>query len=107
MTTAQPSDQPGPAREADSLEDLPYAELHERAFKLAQKRRDVGFFIDLYNHTKAAHAAATEGGSLGDLSGSMMDIVEGAREALAATPDPELEPLLRARFVTYLREHAG
>ncbi len=89
----------------DGLEALPYAELHERAFHLAQKRRDVGFFVDLYNHTQAAHAAATEGGSLGDLSGSLMDLVEATREAFGDDPDPELEPLFRARFVTYLREH--
>jgi hypothetical protein len=102
MTTEQPAGRPA---EPDALEDLSYGELHDRAFKLAQKRRDIGFFIDLISHTKAAHAAATEGGSLGDLSGSMMDVVEGAREALAEAPDPELEPLLRARFATYLREH--
>lgn len=89
----------------DGLDDLPYAELHDRALRLAQKRRDIGFFIDLYNHTRAMHAAATEGGSLGDLSGSLMDAVEAAREAFADIPDPELEPLFRARFVSYLREH--
>lgn len=91
----------------DGLDTLPYAELHERAFRLAQHRRDVGFFIDLYNHTKAMHAAATEGGSLGDLSGSLIDMVEATREALSQVPDPDLEPLFRARFVTYLREHEG
>ncbi len=89
----------------DGLDDLPYAELHERAFRLAQKRHDVGFFVDLYNHTRAMHAAATEGGSLGDLSGSLIDMVEATREAFAEVPDPELEPLFRARFITYLREH--
>lgn len=98
MTTEQPAT-------GDGLDDLPYHELHDRAFKLAQKRHDVGFFIDLANHTRAAHAAATEGGSLGDLSGSLMDLVEATRETFTDQPDPEVEPLLRARFVTYLREH--
>ena len=90
---------------ADGLDDLSYADLHERAFRLAQRRRDIGFFVDLYSHTKAAHAAATEGGSLGDLSGSLIDVVEATREAFTDEPDPEVEPLLRARFITYLREH--
>lgn len=89
----------------DGLDELPYADLHERAFKLAQKRHDVGFFVDLASHTRAAHAAATEGGSLGDLSGSLIDLIEATRETFSEVPDPELEPLLRARFVTYLREH--
>lgn len=91
----------------EGLEDLPYAELHERAFALAQQRHDVRFFLDLYNHTRAAHAAATEGGSLGDLSGSLVELVEATRETFATVPDPELEPLLRARFASYIREHAG
>lgn len=94
-----------PAAPGDGLDALPYAELHERAFRVAQKRHDVGFFIDLYNHTRAMHAAATEGGSLGDLSGSLIDVVAATREAFAQVPDPELEPLFRARFITYLREH--
>ncbi len=89
----------------DELDGLPYPELHERALRLAQKRHDIGFFLDLYNHTRAMHAAATEGGSLGDLSGSLMDVIEATREAFAEIPDPELEPLFRARFIEYLREH--
>lgn len=98
MTTEQPAN-------GDGLDDLSYAELHDRAFKLAQQRRDIRFFVDLASHTRAAHAAATEGGSLGDLSGALIDMVEATRETFAEDPDPELEPLLRARFVTYLREH--
>ena len=91
----------------DGLEDLSYQDLHERTFQLAQKRHDIKFFLALYSHTKAMHAAATEGGSLGDLSGSLIEVVEATREAFAEIPDPELEPLFRARFVHYLREHEG
>jgi len=87
------------------LENLEYPALRERAFKLAEKRHDIGFFVDLFNHTRAMHAAATEGGSLGDLSGSLIDVVDATRETFGDEPDPELEPLLRARFVTYLRKH--
>ena len=88
-----------------ALEDLPYEELHRRAFDLAQHRRDVSFFYDLYAHTRAMHAAAAEGGSLGDFSGSLMEIVEATREAFSDDIDPELQELFRARFITYLREH--
>jgi hypothetical protein len=91
---------------AEGLDQLSYQDLHERAFRLAQKRHDIKFFLDLYSHTKAMHAAATEGGSLGDLSGSLMDVVEATREAFAEIPDPELEPLFRARFVDYLQAHS-
>jgi len=97
------TEQPAPG---DGLEDLSYQELRERAFHLAQKRHDIGFFVDLYSHTRAMHAAATEGGSLGDLSGSLMDVVAATRETLTDEPDPELEPLLTARFISYLREHS-
>lgn len=90
---------------AGDLESLPYAELHERAFRRAQHRGDVRFFVDLYNHTRAMNATATEGGSLGEISGTLIELVEATREAFAEVPDPELEPLFRARFVTYLREH--
>jgi len=88
-----------------ALEDLSYEELHRRAFELAQHRHDVGFFYDLYNHTRAMHVAAEEGGSLGEFSGSLVELVEATREAFGDEVDPELEPLFRARFVTYLREH--
>ncbi len=101
------TDEPaGAAPEDDVLENLEYAELHERAFRLAQSRHDFGFFFDLYNHTRAMHAAATEGGSLGELSGSLIDVIAATQEALADVPDPELEPLFRARFATYIREHS-
>lgn len=102
------SDQPNPADEgtaSDGLDELPYSELHDRAFALAQHRHDLRFFLDLYDHTRAAHAAATEGGSLGDFSGSLMELVEATRETFSDSVSPELEPLFRARFITYLREH--
>jgi hypothetical protein len=103
MSEQDESAVPGPA--ADGLDDLGYEDLRRRAFERAQHRRDIGFFIDLFNHTRAMHAAEAEGGSLGELSGSLIEMVEAAKEAFAARPDEELEPLFRARFVTYLREH--
>jgi hypothetical protein len=89
----------------DGLDDLSYEELRQRAFDVAQHRHDVGFFVDLYNHTRAMHAAEAEGGSLGELSGSLIEMVNAAKEVFGDQADPELEPLFRARFITYLREH--
>ena len=49
-----------------------YDEVKSRAIHLAEKRHDIGFFYDLFRHTPPANAQS-EGGSLGDLSGSLID----------------------------------
>lgn len=90
---------------AASLEDLPYEELKHRAFALAEHRHDIGFFFDLFQHTPAIHATADEGGSLGEFTGSLIEIIEGAREVFGEGNVGEAEPLFRARFASYLREH--
>ncbi len=87
------------------LEDLPYGELRDRAFALAEQRRDLGFFMDLLSHTSALNAVATEGGSLGDIGGSISESINAARQVFGDDGVGELEPLFRARFATYLREH--
>ena len=87
------------------LEDLPYDELRERAFAIAEKRLDIGFFVDLFNHTPAMHDASDEGGSLGDISGSFVESVRAARQVFSGESVGDLEPLFRARFATYIREH--
>jgi hypothetical protein len=87
------------------LEDLPYDELRDRAFAVAEDRRDLGFFVDLFNHTPAMHNASDEGGSLGDISGSLVESVRAARQIFGHESVGDLEPLFRARFATYIREH--
>lgn len=87
------------------LEDLPYEELRDKAFHLAEERHDIGFFVDLFSHTPAMNAMAGEGGSLGEISGSIIETVRAAREAFGAASVGELEPLFRARFASYVREH--
>jgi hypothetical protein len=87
------------------LEDLPYEQLRDRAFAVAEDRRDLGFFVDLFNHTPAMHDASTEGGSLGDITGSLVESVRAARQAFGEAAVGDLEPLFRARFATYIREH--
>ncbi len=90
-----------------ALEDLPYIELRDKAFDLARERHDLKFFLELMNHTPAAAAMATEGGSLGEISGSIVESIEAAREAFSGESVGELEPLFVARFATYIREHAS
>lgn len=88
------------------LEDLPFTQLRDRAFDLARHRHDIGFFLELMNHTPAAAAMATEGGSLGEIGGSIVETFEAAREAFSAESIGDLEPLFVARFATYIREHS-
>jgi hypothetical protein len=92
------------ARPEGPYEDWPYEQLRDAAFERARQRRDVTFFVDLMAHTPALAATADEGGSLGEISGSLIETIEAAREAFAHRPG-EMEPLFRAVFATYLREH--
>lgn len=88
-----------------SLQDLSYDEVKSRAIHLAEKRHDVGFFYDLFRHTPAMNAAQSEGGSLGDFTGSIIEMVSAAQEAFGRASVGDLEPLFRARFEEYLTEH--
>jgi hypothetical protein len=89
------------------LEDLPYDELRDRAFALAEDRHDVGFFMDLFNHSPAMLDASTEGGDLGAIGGSIVETVRAARQTFGEDSVGPFEPLFRARFATYIREHEG
>jgi len=89
------------------LEDLPFDELRTRAFHVAERRLDVGFFTDLFSHMPGMVAIEGEGGDLGSVGGTVIESVKAWREMVGDNPlDPELEALLRARFATYIREHA-
>jgi hypothetical protein len=90
---------------AEELEDLPYEELRHRAFKLAEKRHDIGFFYDLLAHTPSLENVSDEGGSLGDISGSLIGVIEAAKEAFGHEEVGEMQPLFVARFATNIREH--
>ena len=88
------------------LEDLPFAELRHRAFHLAEKRVDIGFFTDLFTHMPGMVAVQGEGGDLGSIGGSFIEPVKAVREMLGDDEiDETTEMLLRARFATYIREH--
>lgn len=90
---------------SEVLEDLPYDDLRDRAFAIAEDRHDYGFFIDLLNHTSALNAAAAEGGSLGEIGGSITETIAAARSVFGSDGVGEMEPLFRARFATYIRDH--
>lgn len=87
-------------------EEWPYEQLRDAAFDRARHRGDVSFFIDLMAHTPALTATADEGGSLGEISGSFIETIEAVRQAFREDPG-DLEPLFRAVFSTYLRDHSA
>ncbi len=84
---------------------MPYDELRDKAFDCAEERHDLKFFYDLFTHTQAMQNASTEGGSLGDISGTLVELVQGAREMFTAENVGDLQPLFIANYATYLREH--
>jgi hypothetical protein len=87
------------------LEDLPYDELRDRAFSIAEHHLDIGFFVDLFSHAPAMHDVQDEGGSAGDMGGSFVETVRAAKQVFGSESVGDLEPLFRARFATYIREH--
>jgi len=92
--------------DATSLEDLPFDELRHRAFHLAEKRVDIGFFTDLFAHMPGMVAIEGEGGDLGAIGGTFIETVRAVREMLGDKDlDPTTETLQRARFATYIRDH--
>ena len=86
----------------DTLEQLTTDELRERAFDKARKARDLGFFWDVITHLRSARSIAAEDGSAGNIAGTITELVEIVRE-LGGHDLGEDEPLLRARFLQYLR----
>lgn len=84
------------------LDELTTDELRRRAFDKAQAARDVGFFWDVVKHLRASRALAAEDGSGGGITGTLAELVELARE-LTGHGFGDDEPLLRARFLDYLR----
>lgn len=85
------------------LDDLTTEELRVRAFDKAQAGHDVAFFWDLAKHLRASRALAGEDGSSGSLTGSIAELVELGREMLGKDLGED-EPLVRVRFLQYLRD---
>ncbi len=87
---------------ADGLDDLPTEELRQRAFDKAREAHDRAFFFDLARHLRGARAIAGEDGSSGGITGTIAELVDLGREMLGHDLGED-EPLVRARFLDYLR----
>ncbi len=85
------------------LHSLTTEELRQRAFDKARGAHDVGFFWDVVKHLRASHSLASEDGSSGGITGSIAEAVEIVRELMGKDLGDD-EPLLRARFESYLRD---
>jgi hypothetical protein len=89
----------------EELDALPTDELRRRAFDLAESQRDVAFFWDVVKHLRASGDIAAEDASSGNITGSIAEAVEVIHNMTSGDLG-EFEPLLRARFIGYIREHA-
>ena len=85
------------------LDALSTDELRARALAKAERTRDVGFVWEIARHMRGSRAIAGEDGSSGAITGSVAEAVHVVREILGKEPLGEDEPLLRARFLDYLR----
>ncbi len=90
------------------LDALSTEELRQRAFKLAEHKHDVGFFWDVIKHLPESAALASEDGSMGNITGSLVETIQAARELFGGHLDQlgAAEPLLRAKFIDYLGTNA-
>jgi hypothetical protein len=86
----------------EELDALSTHDLRERAFTAAEHRRDVGFFWDLATHLKGSGDLGRDDGSAGGLGQSITGVVELVNELLG-NHDGSMEPLLRARYIDYLK----
>ena len=87
----------------EELDRLSTEELRQRAFERAEQQRDVGFFWDLIKHLPSSDDVAAEDASSGNITGGLAEVVEMGRELMGRGLG-ETEPLVRARFIDYLRK---
>lgn len=87
-----------------TLDDLSTDELRERALAKAERDHDRGFAWDLVKHMRGSVAIAGEDGSSGSIAGTISEALHLLRELRGKEPLGEDEPLLRARFLDYLRD---
>lgn len=88
------------------LDSLPTEELRQRAFALAVKNHDVGFFWSILRHLPHADDTESLDASLGAVGASINDVIALWRE-FTGHGYGEAEPLLRAAFVDYLANDAA
>ena len=90
------------APDAADLDALTTEELRQRAFEKARADHDRAFFWDLARHLRGSRAIAGEDGSSGGITGTIAELVDLGRELLGKDLGDD-EPLVRARFLDYLR----
>ena len=86
----------------EKLDSLSTKELHDRAFALARRRLDVGFFWDLIQSVPAAEAAA------GHLDEAQKDVLSFAQrvEDLVNPDTAEEADAFRPIYIEYLQKHS-
>lgn len=89
----------------EELDALSTDDLRARAFDLGESRHDVGFFWDVVKHLRASGDIAAEDASSGNITGSIAEAVEVIHNMTSGDVG-EFEPLLRARFIDYIRKHS-
>ena len=96
-SAASPSSTP-----PDGLDDLTTEQLRLKAFEKAREAHDRAFFWDLAKHLRGSRAIAGEDASSGGITGTIAELVDLGREMLGHDLGED-EPLVRARFLDYLR----
>ena len=86
------------------LEALTTDELRHKAFSVAERRLDVGFFWDLLKHLPASASVARDD-SFSGAPAAVSDALALFRE-FRGDHLGDAEPLIRAKFVDYLTEHS-
>lgn len=87
----------------EQLDQLSTEDLRHQAFQKAEEHRDVGFFWDLIRHLPPSDDLAAEDGSSGAITGSVTELLEVVRELMGRDLG-DTEPLVRARFIDYIRK---
>jgi len=87
----------------EELDNLSTEELRRQAFDKAEQHHDIGFFWDLVRHLPQSDDLAAEDGSSGAITGSISELLEVVRE-LMGWDLGGTEPLVRARFIDYIRK---
>lgn len=86
------------------LDALTTEQLREKAFSVAERHVDVGFFWDLLRHLPASANVARDD-SFSAASATLSDAIELFRE-FRGDHLGDSEPLVRAYFLDYLVKHA-
>lgn len=86
----------------EELDRLSTDELRHMAFARAESRRDVEFFWDLVRHLPPSDDLAAEDASTGNITGGIGQLVELVADLMGRDLG-DSEPLVRARFISYIR----